>query len=46
MSQLGDGTVTFTITAFPRPATRPAKQDRPGRAAVTRSPAANCALAS
>jgi len=39
MSQLRDGTVTFTITAFPRPATRPAKQDRPGRTA-------NCALAS
>jgi len=33
MSQLGDGTVTFTITAFPRPATRPAKQNRPGRTA-------------
>ena len=33
MSQLCDGTVTFTITAFPRPATRPAKQDRPGRTA-------------
>ena len=46
MSQLCDGTVTFTITAFPGLRRGPAKQDRPGRTARHQTPTANCTLAS